>query len=203
MLEKKELVALYIGKRLSASEIAKRLRCSEHKVNYWLSKNRIIKRSISDAVYQKWNPSGDPFSTVKPKSITEAIHYGIGLGLYWGEGTKANKTSVRLGNSNPALIRRFVDFLVFFYEIDRQRLRFGLQIFGDMNEKDALRYWMNVLQVSRKQFYPKIIVTPYRGIGNYRQKTKYSLLTLFFNNRKLRDIICRALDEESMRRLPT
>jgi hypothetical protein len=195
MLARKELLRLYVVKGLSVSAIAKRIGCSQHKVNYWLAKSGIPKRSISDALYKRWNPKGDPFSIRQPQSIQEAILYGIGIGLYWGEGTKASKTSVRLGNSNPALIRTFVTFLVRFYRIDSRRLRFGLQVFGDMRPETALRYWMKYLRVPRSQFYPSIVVTPHRGIGNYRQKTKYGVVTIYFNNRKLRDILCNAIEE--------
>lgn len=186
---------LYQKKRLSVPTIARRLRCSEHKVNYWLAKFGIQKRSIADALYQKWNPKGDPFSVRQPKTVSEAIQYGLGVGLYWGEGTKASKGSIKLGNTDPALMRTFVRFLLTFYGIDKKRLRFGLQIFGDMNTNAAVQYWMRALGISRKQFYPKIIITPHRGIGNYRKKTEYGVLTVYFNNRKLRDILCSAIQE--------
>src|SRR3989344_3591349 len=199
MIEKAELIDLYTKKGYSVSVIAKRLGCSEHKVNYWIHKQGISKRTISDAIYKKWNPRVDPFFVTRPKTLQEAVLYGMGIGLYWGEGTKANKMSVRLGNSDPALIKTFVSFLVKFYGINKHKLRFGLQIFGDMDADSALHHWENKLRVSRKQFYPKVIITPHRGVGNYRQKTKFGVLTVYFNNKKLRDIICRAIDEESMR----
>ncbi|MDP3646346.1 MAG: hypothetical protein Q8R25_04635 [bacterium] len=198
MLLKRELEQLYLQERLSVSIIAHRLRCSQGKINYWLSEYKIQKRTISDALYHKWNPAGDPFSARKPKTIEDAILYGLGIGLYWGEGTKSNKVSVRLGNSDPRLIKKFMKFLISLYQIDEKKLRFGLQIFADMNAKATLNFWTHSLKVSHKQFY-KIIVTPYRGVGNYRQKTKYGVLTVYFNNRKLRDIICHAIEEESMR----
>lgn len=199
VLSKKHLQELYEKKRLPVSAVAHMLGCSQNKVSYWLSRHGIAKRSIRDAMYNKWNPLGDPFKARRPSTVREAVLYGLGIGLYWGEGTKANKNSIRLGNTNPALIKKFIDFLVAFYQIDRQRLRFGLQIFSDTHADDTLEYWARYLKVPKSQFYPKVIVTPHRGIGNYRQKTKHGVVTLYFNNSKLRDIICRAIDEESMR----
>ena len=118
----------------------------------------------------------------------------MSVGLYWGEGTKSNKVSVRLSNSDPRLIKKFITFLTRMYHIDTSRLHFGLQIFGDMDKGKVLRFWMRTLNVSRKQFY-KIIITPHRGVGNYRKKTQHGVLTVYFNNRKLRDILCGAIDE--------
>lgn len=198
MLAKQTLLKSYIKDQLSVPTIAKRMRCSEHKVNYWLHKYGIQKRSISEALYAAWNPDGDPFKRKPLKSMEDAKLYGMGVGLYWGEGTKRDKTSIRLGNSDPRLILKFLEFLRTIYSIDERKLRFGLQIFGDMNKDDVLSYWIRALGVPRKHFFPTIIVTPYRGVGNYRRKTRYGVITIHFSNRKLRDIICNAIEEESM-----
>lgn len=185
---------MYLHDKRSAAEIGKVLGCSEHKVNYWLSKYDIQKRGISSALYERRNPNGDPFSIYHPRTVEEAIMYGMGIGLYWGEGTKSNKTSVRLGNTDPGLIKKFIEFLKVFYRVDPKKIRFGLQVFGDMDADSAVDFWIKELGVSREQFMKKIIVTPHRGVGNYRKKTKYGVLTVYFNNTKLRDIICSTID---------
>ena len=197
MLSKTLLKKLYVQKRISSAEIAKQLKCSAHKVNYWLEKFNIPKRTISEAIYNKANPNGDPFSFRKPHTPAERFLYGLGIGLYWGEGTKRNKNSVRLGNSDPMLVKRFMDFLSVIYNVKKQKLTFGLQIFGDMNASRTLAFWIKSLGVHRSQFY-KPIVTPHRGVGNYRRKTQYGVMTVYFNNKKLRDIICHAIEEQSM-----
>jgi hypothetical protein len=130
--------------------------------------------------------------------MEEAKLYGLGMGLYWGEGTKKSKHSIRLGNSDPRLIKKFLIFLRYFYQIDERKLRFGLQIFGDMDKKRVLSLWTRSLGVSKEKFFPTVIVTPYRGVGNYRQKTQHGVVTIHFSNRKLRDIIVSAIDTESM-----
>jgi len=192
-LYKKDLKDLYINKKYSSAKIARILKCSESKINYWLKKYNIPKRSISNAIYVKNNPDGDPFTINKPNTIDKAILYGIGIGLYWGEGTKSNKYSVRLGNTDPRLIKKFIDFLRGMYEIDIKKLRFGLQVFSDMSAIKAKRFWQKELGMSEGQFY-KVISTPARSIGNYRNKTRYGVLTVYFNNKKLRDIICGAIE---------
>ena len=200
MLKKYDLKYLYSEKKLSVAEISIPLKCSQGKIDYWLAKYEIQKRSIGDALYEKLNPNGDPFKAREPRTKDEGILFGIGIGLYWGEGTKSNKGSIRLGNTDPRLIRKFIEFLIFFYGIDKKRLRFGLQIFGDMNTKSPIRFWMRALNVPRSQFHKKIIVTPHHGIGDYRKKTEHGVVTIYFNNRKLRDIICHAIDEQSLQK---
>lgn len=194
-LSKDELFSLYVTHELSAAQIAHRKRCSPNKVNYWLARHRIVKRSIADAAYAKHNPSGDPFSFQRPRSLEHAFLYGLGIGLYWGEGTKSNDTSVRLGNSNPKLIKKFIECLITIYGINKSKLRFGLQIFGDMNQRQVVQFWKRELDIEDAQLMKKIVITPHRGVGSYREKTKYGVMTVYFNNRKLRDILCHTIDK--------
>ncbi|MEX2369297.1 MAG: hypothetical protein WD552_02825 [Candidatus Paceibacterota bacterium] len=197
MLDKGKLENLYQKEKLSSKEIAKEFRCSVSKVNYWLEKHGIQKRSISEAIYVKNNPNGDPFSKPVVKSKEDAFLYGLGLGLYWGEGTKSSKHAVRLGNTDPELIKSFMHFLKKIYNIDERKLQFGLQIFSDMKKSDALKFWVEYLDVSPDQFY-KVIITPSRGLGSYNKKIQHGVLTVHFNNIKLRDIVCEALSDPSL-----
>ncbi len=186
---KKRLSSLYLGRRKSCAEIADVFKCSQNKVVYWLNRYGIPKRSISEAIYAKCNPGGDPFKIIKPRTIQEAKLFGLGLGLYWGEGTKSNRSSVRLGNTDPKLVKKFIEFLVRIYGIDKRKLKFGLQIFSDISPSVALRFWSKELNVSRASFQ-KPVVTISGSLGTYRNKSEYGVLTIYYNNRKLRDIIC-------------
>src|SRR3989344_8618752 len=94
-MEQSLLERLYVRGKLSAHEIALRLHCSDNKVNYWLARYGIPKRSISEAIYARSNPTGDPFKVKAPASAADSFLLGIGLGLYWGEGNKRNLTAVR------------------------------------------------------------------------------------------------------------
>lgn len=190
---KENIEKYYIKQKRSSAEIAKIFNCSQHKVNYWIKKYKIPKRSISDAVYVKNNPNGDPFHAKKLTSVEDAILFGLGIGLYWGEGTKKNTHAVRLGNTDPELIKQFLKFLQKIYSIDQKKLRFGLQIFSDMSTQKTLNFWQKELNVPVNQFF-KVIVTPSRGVGNYREKSKYGVLTVYFGNKKLRDIICKEIE---------
>lgn len=170
------------------ADIARQLGCSENKVTYWLKGHLIQKRSISDALYTKHNPHGDPFTFKKPSSSAEWFLFGLGLGLYWGEGNKKNKMAVRLGNTDPALIKKFLEFLKTLYVVDDARVRFGLQIFNDMDPDRALAFWCKHLGVKRNKF-GKTTVTEPRGKGSYGQKTKYGVLTIYVSNTKLRNLL--------------
>lgn len=158
MLRESNLRQLYLDNKKSVSYIANKYECSQNKVNYWLQKYGIPKRSISDAVYQQLNPNGDPFKLRTPSTEEEWFLYGMGLGLYWGEGNKMNNHAVRLGNTDPDLLRTFLEFLNVFFSIDLNRLHFGLQIFTDIDSKVAKEYWCKKLSLRSEQFQ-KIIIS--------------------------------------------
>jgi len=193
MLKKAELENLYLNKNKSMQEIADLLKCSLHKVSYWMEKYEIKSRSRSDATYGRYHPHGDPFKVKKPISMGDYELMGLGLGLYWGEGTKSSKTAVRLGNTDPKLIKKFIEFLVKICGVKKEDMRFGLQIFNDINPQTALNFWLRELNAKRSQFF-KIIVTPSRGKGTYKKKLEYGVLTVHYGNKKLRDILVGALE---------
>lgn len=186
VITKDQLVELYLRKKMSVSQIAKKFSCSETKINYWLKNFAIQKRTISESLYSSLNPEGDPFLFKAPKTLEESFLFGLGVGLYWGEGNKKNQYSVRLGNTDPYLVKYFLLFLKNLYCIREDKLRFGLQIFSDTSPKEALRFWASFLNVSTNRF-GKVIMTPSRGVGTYKEKNKYGVLTVYFSNKKLRD----------------
>lgn len=194
MIEKKILERKYFKERKSVTDIANELGCSQNKITYWLNKYGYKKRTISEAIYIKANPKGHPFEYRVPGNSKEWFLYGLGLGLYWGEGNKLNKHAVRLGNTDPHLIKWFLIFLTDIYQVDKKRLKFGLQIFSDINENEAKKFWCNKLKIKPQQFQ-KVVVTESFRRGSYTHKCPYGVLTVYFSNIKLRDTINSAIDE--------
>jgi len=80
-IPKNKLINLYKS-GLSVVEIADKTNTSERKINYWLKKLQVPKRSISEAMYLKYNPNGDPFKIKKRLTIDETKLLGMGLGLF-------------------------------------------------------------------------------------------------------------------------
>jgi len=186
IITREYLKNLYIVKHKSAQEIAELISCSPNKINYWLTKYKISKRTISDAIYIKHNPDGDPFKFVYPENIEDAKLFGLGLGLYWGEGNKANKNTVRLGNSDAALLSKFIEFLIKFFNIDKKDLKFHLHIFSDIDVNEALAYWIKKLKINKKQFY-KPMITISGSLGTYKNKSKFGVATVYYGNIKLKN----------------
>lgn len=168
--------------------VAELLNISQHQVAYAMHKYGIERRSRSEATYCAHHPNGDPFCVRTPATPDEVMLWGIGLGLYWGEGNKANRHAVRLGNTDPSLIRTFIRFLVELCGVARDDLRFGVQIFSDIEPEVALAFWQRELGAKPSQFY-RVTVTISGSLGTYRHKSKYGVVTVCYHNKKLRDIL--------------
>ncbi len=187
-MDKLKLEKLYLSKKLSSKEISRVCKCSEHKINYWLEKFNIKKRTISEAAYQRNNPTGDPFSFTTPENLKSMFLFGLGLGLFWGEGTKKSRHSLRLSNSDPTLLKKYVDFLIKIYHIDKNKLRFQIQTYDDLNIDTLILFWSKCLSVKKSQFYKSTILVR-RGKGTYREKMKYGVVIVNFNNIKLKNLV--------------
>ncbi len=187
-MDKNILQDLYIKKKLSSVEIAKRCKCSPGKVNYWLAFHKISKRTISEAIYNQKNPKGDPFFFMPPGNLNQMFLFGLGLGLFWGEGAKSSSHAVRLSNSDPELVKQFVNFLVTIYNADKARFRFQLLIYDDLNSKQLVSFWSKYLSVSNNQF-SKTTILKKRGHGTYKKKMKHGVIIVHFGNMKLKKLI--------------
>lgn len=196
MIPRKLVQRLYAKEGKSMKDIATLLGCSVHRVQYWMDYYGMRRRSISEAVYRMNHPDGDPFRFTAPKTSKDQYLFGMGIGLYWGEGTKANKHAVRLGNTDPELLKTFLAFLVRFFHIRKKDCQFGLQLFTDIDPEEALDFWTKKLKIHRRQFY-KTTITRSGSIGTYRQKSRYGVLTIYYSNRKLRDLLVSHLPRRS------
>lgn len=175
-------------------QISKYLGCSHHKVAYWMDECKIKRRSIGDAVYLRSNPNGDPFKIKKPKTAKELILFGLGVGLYWGEGNKAHRNAIRFGNSDPELLKSYILYLTELCGVEKKALKFDLQIFSDIDANSALSYWTRELNVKTEQFFkPRVTISG--SIGTYKKKSKYGVVTIYFGNTKLRNIVLGQITE--------
>lgn len=69
-----------------------------------------------------------------------------GCMLFWAEGSRS-RNSVYFTNSDPAMVRFFLDFLVSQVGVDRQAVRVDLNLFADhLDEQTRIeRYWLDTL----------------------------------------------------------
>lgn len=74
-----------------------------------------------------------------------------GLFLYWGEGTKVASSSVVLSNTDPAMVKYFLNFLLTI-NIPKDKILVRLQLYKDMNIEKEVEFWSNLLMISKENF---------------------------------------------------
>lgn len=91
--------------------------------------------------------------------------------LYLGEGSKTHRGSLVFGNSDPKIIKVFLNLLRFSYKIDEKKLRCTVQCRADQNIKKLEKFWHTLTKISKNQFY-KAQIDP-RTIGKKSLKPDY------------------------------
>ncbi len=183
---------LYVEQKLSAKQIARLAGCSDTGICHRLTKMGIEKRSVSEGVYVRNNPNGDPFKFRMPLTAEDWQLFGLGLGLYWGEGSKRAKSNVRIGNTDPRLLKAFMAFMERFFCMGPEKARAHVQMFNDMDVEVTARFLMEELGLSEEQF-TKPIMTLSDSMGTHNNKSKYGVASVGYYNTKLRELVLREL----------
>lgn len=69
--------------------------------------------------------------------------------LYWAEG---NKKDFMLSNTDPNLIKVFINGLREIFRIENNRLRVSIRIYEDMDKEKCLDFWANVVGLPKESF---------------------------------------------------
>ena len=69
--------------------------------------------------------------------------------LYWGEGSKGD---FGLSNTDPNLIKVFINCLKDVFGIDKTRLRVSIRIYADLDKEKCLDFWSKVTGINKRNF---------------------------------------------------
>lgn len=117
------------------------------------------------------------------KSIEERVLYFKGIlrdkdvakislaMLYLGEGSKTHKASLMFGNSNPEIVKLFLDLLRYCYNINEEKFRCTVQCRADQDVKKLEDFWSESTKIPKKKFYGARIDS--RTIGKKTKKINY------------------------------
>jgi hypothetical protein len=175
---------LYLEEKLSAKQIADRLGIPEHKVVYWLTRHKIPKRSLSEAAYLRINLGVDPFDIKTDLNLDEEKLKAVGLILWVTEGSLKNTETVYATNSNPELVKLFVEFLLRVCRLQKHKIRIRVIYYPnmEMSVEQVRRFWSDTIKIPHSQ----IKIDLYTAAHNYRSASKYGTATALVGNIKLR-----------------
>lgn len=193
-LMQNEIVELYEKQKYSAVQIAQKLNISDSSVRYCLSKKKIQKRSISEAITNVYLTrfNKKPFFLKENLSRKEIELKVAGIMLYWGEGAKTGNT-IKFSNSDPEMIQLFLSFLRNICGISEERVKVLIHMYPDHNEKELKMFWAQITNLSEKQFYKSYI---HKGEkGTYKNKSRHGTLAVNYSDKKLFNILLSWIDQ--------
>ena len=186
-MEKAVLEKLYNKDRLSMTAIGKKMGYSSRTICYWMQRHGIKRRSWSEAIYSWHNPT-EPFQPKTGLSPEEEKLKAVALGIFLGEGNRRSKYYVRVGNSDPLVLKLFIAFLRNICGVFESRIHVGLIVHPDVEVAGALSYWSRELRVPASNFHKPTVLKP-RGKGTYGYRCPYGVATVIVGNIKLRLLI--------------
>jgi len=114
-----------------------------------------------------------------------------GIMLYWGEGNKVLKNCiVRLGNSEPEMIRIFNLFLTKSLKISPDKISAWLLLYPDLVDSVQKNFWSKATGLSLSQFKKSIYIK-----GRHSTKRlSYGVCYISINSRSLKERILKWLE---------
>lgn len=82
--------------------------------------------------------------------------------IYWCEGAKDDRSGAYFANSDPDLVRSFLDLFRSSFELDEKKFRVCIHLHEYHNPKKQLSFWSKVTNIPKKQFI-KPYLKPHTG----------------------------------------
>ncbi len=79
--------------------------------------------------------------------------YILGLGLFWGEGSKTKSGSLEITNTDPVMLRFFKKWCEMGMNVLPSALRVSLHLYSDMCVEEESKYWSRELGIPLSQFH--------------------------------------------------
>lgn len=136
---------------------------------------------------------GEHLARVYEEARAEATHefedlkyhplFIAALMLYWGEGDRVSVHGVRLGNTDPKMLRVFFLFLRDICQIPPERIKAAVLIYPDLNEQECRSFWANEIGIPEFQFQKVITIK-----GRHKSKRlAHGVCTVVVTSRYLKE----------------
>lgn len=191
----------------SYNEISQLLGIPKSTLSGWFKKIKLssdikkilIKRSRLRAIYQlrkmslankeKWTKihlsyrrkAQEQFSKLLPSQL-----FCAGLMIYWGEGDKRLKNGVvRIANIDYRMLKLFTAFLIKICNVRKEKIKFWLLLYPDLEEKKCIKYWSKKLNISQA----KSLKSQYIKGKSKSRKIDYGVCYIQICSRELKEKI--------------
>ncbi len=105
-----------------------------------------------------------------------------GFYLYWGEGTKSAEYTVSFTNTDPAMVRCFVQWMSLL-GVSPDKLKLKLHMYADQDEKELKEYWSHQSGVSLNNFYKTYVKASNLDRRTYKGMYGHGTCVVMYHNR--------------------
>lgn len=185
----------------SYSEIKKKVNVSKSSLSLWLKSMPLSKERISElrdknpqrieryrnTMLEKKNLRMKTVladAAFKIKSISERDLLIGGIFLYMGEGSKTTKGTTALTNTNPKILKLFLEWL-YLHDIPKEKLKVQLHLYEDMDIEKQILFWVKTLNLNKKQFRKPHIKPTNSNSLSYKNQQGQGTCTVLYENVKM------------------
>lgn len=174
---------LYYKELFSMSEVAKRLNISIDSVVYLMRKNNLRRRTFSESNQIVFKNKPLSFRQKNNRSLKNKELEIAGLMLYWAEGYKSNKSAgIDFANSDPRMIKVFINFLRSSYVLDESRFRVLLYCYSNQDTESLINFWSKLTNIPKSQFTKPYIRNSFRKDGRIME---HGMIHVRYGDKKL------------------
>lgn len=81
-----------------------------------------------------------------------------GLMIYWGEGNKSSKSHCSIANTEPLMIKLFLQFLRNICGFKSPKIKAWILLYPDLDEKICKEFWMKNTTLKENDFHKSIVI---------------------------------------------
>ena len=115
--------------------------------------NRIRGNNLKKLYQQAENEAAEEFDLLKYHPLFIA-----GLMIYWGEGNKVSKSRCWIANTEPLMIKLFLQFLKNICGFKQSRIKAWILIYPDLDERLCRSFWSRKTGLSSDNFHKSALV---------------------------------------------
>ena len=197
MKKEERIKAIVLRKEgVSIKEIAKKLKVAKSSISLWVRDVILTKQQLK-ALKDKMNS----FEVVEKRRVSRLYNEDakrkaimvqagkeiknisqrdlqiIGLCLYLGEGSKAQRGAAKLANSDPAVIKIMMRYFREICHVPEKKFRAHIHTYSHLNVEEAESFWSKVSGIPRNQFY-KTYSKPSIASKGKKDSTPYGTVDL-------------------------
>lgn len=122
-----------------------------------------------------------------------------GLFLYWGEGSKTERYTTAMSNTDPDILKYFLLWLELM-KIPKNKISIDLQIYADMNKNTEINFWSNTLCLPKTAIRSVRVKKSNLSGLTYKKGFNHGTCHVKVYNRDLKDYILMSL--KYLRQIP-